>query len=112
MRKSSTPGTPRQVLQKVKPHDPTHLNKPKQKRYQSGVGSLLYLLKHSRPELSNPIRELSKCMTMANEKAMHEMKRVIHWVLTHKYFGLKLAPIYTNKNGIIVWTLEGIADST
>ena len=37
-----------------------------QKRYRSGVGSLLYILKHSRPELSNAVRELSKYMDKAN----------------------------------------------
>ena len=33
-----------------------------QKRYRSGVGSLLYLVNQSRPELYNTVRELSKCM--------------------------------------------------
>ena len=30
-----------------------------QKRYRSGVGSLIYLVKHSRTELSNEVWELS-----------------------------------------------------
>ena len=30
--------------------------------YRSGVGTLLYLTKHSRPDISNPVRELSKTM--------------------------------------------------
>ena len=28
--------------------------------YRSGVGTLLYLTKHSRPDITNPVRELSK----------------------------------------------------
>ena len=40
----------------------------KQVRYQSGVGSLLYLVKHSRPDLNNSVRELSKSMDRANEE--------------------------------------------
>ena len=37
-----------------------------QKGYRIGVESLLYLVKHSRPELSNAVRELSKCMDKLN----------------------------------------------
>ena len=36
------------------------LNKENQKKYRSRVGSLLYLVKHSRPELLNAVQELSK----------------------------------------------------
>ena len=36
------------------------LTDEEQASYQSGVGSLFYLLKHSRPDLSNSVRELSK----------------------------------------------------
>jgi hypothetical protein len=38
----------------------TRLTKGEQEEYRSGVGSLLYLLKHSRPDISNCVRELSK----------------------------------------------------
>ena len=37
-----------------------------QERYRSGLLSLLYLVKHSRPELSNAVRDLSKYMYEAN----------------------------------------------
>jgi hypothetical protein len=30
--------------------------------YQSGVGMLLYLVKHSRPDIANVVQELSKVM--------------------------------------------------
>ena len=30
--------------------------------YRSGVGTVLYLTKHSRPDITNPVRELSKSM--------------------------------------------------
>lgn len=33
-----------------------------QKRYQQGLGSLMYLLKHSHPEISTNFRDLSKRM--------------------------------------------------
>ena len=36
------------------------LNELKQKTYQSGVGTMLYLVKHSRPDLENILRDLAK----------------------------------------------------
>jgi hypothetical protein len=36
-----------------------------QKNYRSGVGMLLYLIKYSRPDISNAVRELSMCMDRA-----------------------------------------------
>ena len=35
-------------------------------RYRSGIRSLIYLVRHSRPELSNTVCELSKFMDEAN----------------------------------------------
>ena len=48
-----------------------------QSEFRSGVGSLLYLLKHSRPDLSNSVCELTKVMDGAN-KAHQKM---LHWNL-------------------------------
>ena len=36
-----------------------------QKRYSSSIGSLTHLVKYLRPELSNTVRELYKCMDKA-----------------------------------------------
>jgi hypothetical protein len=33
-----------------------------QTKYHSGVGMLLYLVKHSRPDISNAVRELTKVL--------------------------------------------------
>ena len=38
------------------------LTPEQQTRYQSGVVSLLYLIKHKRPDMSNSVRELTKAM--------------------------------------------------
>ena len=112
-KKYNTPGSPRQILRRVKPEEDNALNKKTQTLYQSGVGSLLYLLKHSRPELSNPIRELTKCMTGANQHALKEMYRVISWVLRHQDIGLKMAPQWAKDDqGKVKWYLTGICDST
>ena len=63
-----------------------------QKMYRSGVGILLYLVKHSRPDLSNPTRELSKAMDKATMAHWKELKRVITYTISTKNKGLLLQP--------------------
>jgi len=55
-----------------------YITDEKQKLYRS-VGMLLYLVKHSRPDLSNGTRELSKVMDKATEGHMKELCRVIKY---------------------------------
>ena len=38
------------------------IDQKKKKRYRSGVGMLLYLVKFSRPDISNSFRKISKVM--------------------------------------------------
>ena len=65
----------------------TKISDDLQKRYRSGVGSLIYLVKHARPELSNAVCELYKCIHKANmshyKPLLREIKFVIH---TKDYF--------------------------
>jgi hypothetical protein len=92
-RKTNTPGTPRTV--QVRPEKENVVGKEEHKEFRSGVGSLLYLLKHSRPELSNPIRELSRCMSGPGKDNIEEMYRVIKWVMDRPNIGLKIKPKIT-----------------
>ena len=55
-----TPGTP--GLSVVKPKENDLVSEEDQTLYRSGTGILLYLMKHSRPDISSPTRELSKVM--------------------------------------------------
>ena len=64
-----------------------------------GVGKLLYLVKHTRPDIANAVRELSKMLDCTNEAATKEMKRVIKYVLDTRDHGLKIAPTSRGKNG-------------
>ena len=58
-RLSLTPGTPRFTARRIEnPED--KVNPEDHEIYRSGVGTLLYLTKHSRPDICNPVRELSK----------------------------------------------------
>ena len=53
----------------------------RQKRYRSGVGMLLYLIKYSRPDISNAVRELSKAMDMPNEAHWKALIRNLKFVV-------------------------------
>jgi hypothetical protein len=67
------PGTPHHRI--VKPTEETgKLTDKEQKLYRTGVGMLLYLVKYSRPDIANAIRELSKGMKEATLDAMKELK--------------------------------------
>jgi hypothetical protein len=83
------------------------LSKEDQKKYRSGVGSLLYLVKHSRPDLANATRELSKVMDGANRNHLKAMLRAIKYVEVTK--GLRLKMKIDEKEKI--WNLKGFCDS-
>ena len=59
-----TPGTPGFIGGKV--DDISKVDEKTQSIYRSGVGTLLYLTKHSRPDITNPVRELSQSMDGAS----------------------------------------------
>ena len=83
------------------------LTEEEQKIYRSGVGSLLYLLKHSRPDLSNSVRELSKVMDGANRSHMKMLKRVIKFVIDTQNRKLILKP----NQDVTKWKVKGYSDS-
>jgi hypothetical protein len=70
---------------------------------------LLYLVKHSRPDISNAVWELSKNVRGATEAAFKELKRVIKFVLDTKTYGLKLEQKMDKKDAN--WTMTVFTDS-
>ena len=68
---------------------------------------MLYLTKHSRPDIANAVRELSKSTDGASKLQFREMLRVIKLVFDTKTLGLKMVPI--SHEGI--WHLEAFSDS-
>ena len=70
--KYKTPGTPGFSIVRPRPEEPK-ISDVQQSEYRSGVGMLLYLIKHSRPDLCNAIRELTKCLDGATPAAYKEM---------------------------------------
>jgi hypothetical protein len=67
-----TPGTPELGLVKVN-EEMEQVSPEMQSRYCTGVGMLLFLIKHSRPDMANAVRELSKCLDGPNEAAYKDM---------------------------------------
>ena len=63
-----------------------------QKRYRSGAGSLLYLVKYSQLELSNTVRETYKFMDEANRSHYKDILRAIKYVIDTKYYYYQIKP--------------------
>ena len=51
----------------------TQISEKQQQECQSRVGTLLYLTKHSRPNIANAVHELSKSMDGASKLQFREM---------------------------------------
>ena len=82
-RLSLTPGTPRFTTRRIEnPED--KVSPEEHETYRSGVGTLLYLTKCSRPDICNPVRELSKTMDAPAPVHLKEMHKVIRFVLSTK----------------------------
>jgi hypothetical protein len=69
---------------------------------------LLYLIKYSRPDVNNAVRELSKCMDRATYGTYQEMLRVVKFVLDTNNYCLKIQPNFDSKNS---WKLKIFSDS-
>ena len=87
-RLSLAPGTLRFTATRLE--NPEDKVSPKEdETYRSGVGTLLYLTKHSRPDICNPVRELSKTMDVPAPVHLKEMYKLILFVLSTNNYGLK-----------------------
>ena len=105
-RSSLTPGTPRFIARRLE-NEEDKVNAQDHETYRSGVGTLLYLTKHSRPDISNPVRELSKTMDAPAPAHLKEMYKLIRFVLETKDHGLK----FKLMKSIRKWVLKAISDS-
>ena len=86
------------------------LPKERQTRYRSAVGMMLYLVKFSRPDIANSVRELTKAMDCANETHYKAMTRVLKYVMTTRDLGLKYdSGTIVNFKG--VWKIVAYCDS-
>ena len=80
----------------------------RQSEYRSGVGMLLFLVKYSRPDIANSVRELSRLNDGATENHMQMLLRVIKYVqlMKNKVLHFKVEKRTDKKP-----TLRGFSDS-
>jgi hypothetical protein len=82
-----------------------------QTKIRSRVGMLLYLVKHSRFDIANSVRELSKVADRATVAHWKLLLRCIKYVISTEYLALKLIPNTKELNFDIEGTTDG-ADLT
>jgi hypothetical protein len=68
---------------------------------------LLYLVKHSRLDIANAVRELSKVADGANLAHWKALLQAIKYVLDNEFLALKIKPKRSNT----LFYLEGVSDS-
>jgi transposase InsO family protein len=107
MQEYKTPGTPGHG--QVRGEEGVTVSSDEQRRFRMGVGKLLYLVKHTRPDIANSVRELSKMLDCTNPSAMSEMYRVIKYVMDTENYGLKMAP--KSKGNGKMFDIETFCDS-
>ena len=108
--KPATPAAPGSIL--VKPDEDQLLDAASQTRYRSGVGKLLHLMRWSRPEILNAVRELSRFMSGAGKAHVKAMQRVMAYCVGSAETGLLLQPrAKWNGNKDHVFTIRGSSDS-
>ena len=84
------------------------ISNEKQSFYRSGIGMLLFLVKFSRPDISNSVRELSKANDGATEKHFRGLLRTVKYVLDTKQKAL----MYRTSDKLeTVWKLKAFCDS-
>ena len=105
-RLSMTPGTPRFTARRLE-NEEDNVKAEDHEIYRSGVGTLLYLTKHSRADSSSPVRELSKTMDAPAPVHLKEIYKLIRFVLSTKDYGRKFQLI----KSIRKWVLRALSDS-
>ncbi len=69
---------------------------------------LLYLVKHSRPDIANAVRECTKVLDGVTMYKYHEMLSIIKYMIDTKDFGLRIDPTYKKNKP---WDLVYYSDS-
>ena len=105
-RLSMTPGTPRFTARRLENLE-DKVRPEEHETYRSGVGTLLYLTKYSRPDICNPVRELSKTMDAPAPVHLKDMYKVIRYVLSTKEYGL----MFELRKDMKKWALNALSDS-
>ena len=107
----TTPAAPGQVLHPAT-DEAERLHPESQSVYRSGVGKLLHLMRWSRPEICNAVRELSRYMTGATIAHYQLMLRVLKYCVSTPNRGKVLRPMRKgNDPKTFEFVISGKADS-
>ena len=98
-----------EIIRKAKEGD-VILDQEEITTYRSGVGMLLYLIKFSRPDLANSVRELSKVMGTATNGHFRSMLRVVKFVIDSEHRML-MFDVNKFQNNLDIWNLHAYCDS-
>jgi hypothetical protein len=101
-----TPGTPGEhVMRNVE----LKVDAEKHPIYRCGVGMLWYLVKHSRPDIANAVRELTKALDGPSPEAYKEFLHVVKHTIDAKNLALKIASVVPDGDGD--WSIVVYSDS-
>eukprot|EP00804_Cyclotella_cryptica_P028830 CCRYP_019720-RA/>CCRYP_019720-RA protein AED:0.58 eAED:0.63 QI:0/0/0/0.5/1/1/4/0/888 len=105
------PAKPGNILTKCE--NSPKLSPEKHSRYRTGVGKLLYLTKHSRPDIANAVRELSRHCHDPTEAHWEAMCDCIRYVRATPTRGLLLKPSgsWDGKDRNFKFKIRGRSDS-
>ena len=108
LRTFKTPAAPGEVI--VRTSDAEEIvDKEAHRLFRSGVGMLLYLIKFSRPDISNSVREIAKVMDGPTELQVKSLFRLVKYVIDTKTKGLIMSPDEATDPS--VWKMVAFCDS-
>ena len=110
-RKFGTPAVIGQVMGQVEPGE--EFEPEEQTKYRSGVGKLLHMMRWSRPDIWNAVRECSRRMTIANQIHYKAMIRIMKYCIDTPNRGWTLKPnkIWDGKDKEVEFEISGESDS-
>jgi len=106
-----TPGEPGDTLRKA--DDAESLGKEETTYYRKGIGKLLHMMRWSRPEIYNSVRDCSRHMSSVTKHHIKAMHRVMKHVVATPTRGWKLKPnrSWDGKDKSMEFVINGISDS-
>ena len=107
----ATPAAPGEVLKKDDGTD--DLDSKQQSMYRSGVGKLLHLMKWSRPDILNSVRDLSKFMKQGTQHHLKAMFRVMRYCMDTSKCSKILRPVgcWNGDKDSFEFVIRGRSDS-
>eukprot|EP00957_Ditylum_brightwellii_P111793 8527030-Ditylum_brightwellii.AAC.1 len=109
---SLTLSTPAELGSVLSKGEETLLGKVEHKRYRTGVGKLLHMVRWSRPEIQNAVRECSKLASFPTKMLQKAMKRAMKYCASTPKRGIKLAlkGVWDGRRRYL-FSIEGYSDS-